>query len=345
MGRSFKTSYGADMALLQNLWVKIWLALLLLILATVPFLLTRYQLSILNEILIAVIGALGLNLLTGFTGQISLGHGAFLAIGAYTTALLTGELGVPFVVSLPLSGCMAALLGLVVGIPSLRLKGLYLALGTLAFGFIVEYILFHWDLTQGDRGLPVPPMSLGGFAADTEREVFLVLTVLAILAVLAAKNIARTKIGRSFCAIRDRDIAAEAMGIPLARYKIMAFGISAFYAGAAGCLVAHYQKWIVPGLFDLSLSLAYIAMIVLGGLGTILGSILGALLISGIPHGITYAVDAFKETHPALSGLIVDFKLGIFGLIIVLTLLFEPRGLFGIYQRAKTYWKTWPFRY
>lgn len=135
------------------------------------------------------------------------------------------------------------------------------------------------------------------------------------------------------------------MGIPLARYKIMAFGISAFYAGAAGCLVAHYQKWIVPGLFDLSLSLAYIAMIVLGGLGTILGSILGALLISGIPHGITYAVDAFKETHPALSGLIVDFKLGIFGLIIVLTLLFEPRGLFGIYQRAKMYWKTWPFRY
>ncbi len=345
MGRSFKTSYGADMALLQNLWVKTWLVLFLLALAVAPFLLNRYQMSILNEIMIAVIGAVGLNLLTGYTGQISLGHGAFLAIGAYTTALLTGELGVPFALSLPLSGCMAALLGMVVGIPSLRLKGLYLALGTLAFGFIVEYVLFHWDLTQGDRGLPVPPMSLGGVPAETEREIFYVLVILAILAVLAAKNLARTKIGRSFNAIRDRDVAAEAMGIPLARYKIMAFGISAFYAGAAGCLAAHYHKWIVPGLFDLSLSLAYIAMIVLGGLGTILGSILGALLISGVPHGITHLVDLFKETHPALSGLIVDFKLGIFGLIIVLTLLFEPRGLFGVYQRMKIYWKTWPFRY
>jgi len=345
MGRSLKTGYGADMALLQNAWVKAWLVLFLLALAVVPFWLTRYQLSILNEICIAVIGALGLNLLTGYTGQISLGHGAFLAIGAYTTALLTGELGLPFALSLPLSGCMAALLGMVVGIPSLRLKGLYLALGTLAFGFIVEYVLFHWDLTQGDRGLPVPHMSLGGFTADTEREVFFVLVVLAVVAVLAAKNIARTKIGRSFSAIRDRDVAAESMGIPLARYKIMAFGLSAFYAGVAGCLVAHYQRWIVPGLFDLSLSLAYIAMIVLGGLGTILGSILGALLISGVPHGITYMVDLFKETHPALSGLIVDFKLGIFGLIIVLTLLFEPRGLFGVYQRVKVYWKTWPFRY
>ncbi|NPU83753.1 MAG: branched-chain amino acid ABC transporter permease [Syntrophaceae bacterium] len=345
MGRSFKTSYGADMALLPNLWVKAWLVLLVLALIAVPFFLNRYQLSILSEICIAVIGALGLNLLTGYTGQISLGHGAFLAIGAYTTALLTGELGLPFALSLPLSGCMAALLGMVVGVPSLRLKGLYLALGTLAFGFIVEYVLFHWDLTQGDRGLPVPPIGLGGFTADTERQVFFVLLALSVAAVLAAKNISRTKIGRSFCAIRDRDIAAEAMGIPLARYKIMAFGISAFFAGAAGCLAAHYQKWIVPGLFDLSLSLAYIAMIVLGGLGTILGSILGALLISGIPHGITYAVDLFKESHPALSGLIVDFKLGIFGLIIVLTLLFEPRGLFGVYLRAKTYWKTWPFRY
>ena len=140
---NFKVSYQEDTALFQNLWVKSWLAIFVAAMIALPFLMSRYQLSILNEMGIAVIGALGLNLLTGYTGQISLGHGAFVAIGAYTTGLLTGALGLPFVIALPLSGLMAALLGMIVGIPSLRLKGLYLALGTLAFGFIVEYVLFH----------------------------------------------------------------------------------------------------------------------------------------------------------------------------------------------------------
>jgi branched-chain amino acid transport system permease protein len=167
----------------------------------------------------------------------------------------------------------------------------------------------------------------------------------ASIATRCAKNIARTKIGRSFIAIRDRDIAAETMGISLAKYKIMAFGISSFYGGIAGCLMAHYNKWIVPGNFDLSLSIAYIAMIIMGGLGTVLGSILGAVLITGIPHGIVYIVDMLKGSYPALSGFIVDLKLGIFGMIIVVTLLVEPQGLFGIYRRIKVYWKTWPFKY
>ncbi|HOD28924.1 MAG TPA: branched-chain amino acid ABC transporter permease [Syntrophales bacterium] len=342
---NFKVSYQADTALFQNLWVKSWLAIFVVAMIAFPFLMSRYQLSILNEMGIAVIGALGLNLLTGYTGQISLGHGAFVAIGAYTTGLLAGTLGVPFVISLPLSGLMAALLGMIVGIPSLRLKGLYLALGTLAFGFIVEYVLFHWDLTQGDMGMAVPKIGAGGVLIETERQYFFLIMSFAVLATLVAKNLVRTKIGRCFVAIRDRDIAAEAMGISLAKYKIMAFAVSAFYAGVAGCLMAHYQKWIVPGNFDISLSIAYIAMIVLGGMGTILGSILGAILITGIPHGIVFLTDTFRDTYPGLSGLIVDIKLGIFGLIIVLTLLFEPQGLFGIYRRIKVYWKTWPFKY
>jgi branched-chain amino acid transport system permease protein len=294
---------------------------------------------------IAVIGAIGLNLLTGYTGQISLGHGAFVAIGAYTTGLLTGKAGIPFCFSLPLSGLIAAGLGMIVGIPSLRLKGLYLALGTLAFGFIVEYVLFHWDLTKGDMGMPVKRISLGSYVFTTEKQYFYLIMSTAALGTLCAKNIVRTKIGRCFIAVRDRDTAAEAMGIPIAKYKVMAFAISAFYAGIAGCLMAHYQKWIVPGTFDVSLSIAYIAMIILGGLGSILGSILGAILITGIPHGIVYLTDLAKEHFPALSGLVVDFKLGIFGLIIVLTLLFEPQGLFGIYRRVKAYWKTWPYKY
>ncbi len=340
-----KTSYREDTALFQTLWVKVWLAILTILIVLAPFFLSRYELSILNEMAIAIIGALGLNLLVGYTGQISLGHGAFLAIGAYSTALMTGKLGLPFLVSLPLSGLMAAGLGMIVGIPALRLKGLYLALGTLAFGFIVEYVLFHWDLTQGDMGMAVKRISIGGLVLTTEGHYFYFFIAFAALATLCAKNIVRSKIGRSFIAIRDRDIAAEALGIPLTKYKLMAFGISSFYAGIAGCLLAHYQKWIVPGGFDISLSIAYIAMIILGGLGTILGSILGAILITGIPHGIVYLADAFKDRVPALSGLIVDFKLGIFGLIVVLALLLEPQGLAGIYRRAKVYWKTWPFKY
>lgn len=345
MGRKLKVSYQEDMALFQNLWVKAWMGILLVLLVISPFFLSRYQLSIANEMGITAIGAIGLNLLTGYTGQISLGHGAFLAIGAYTTGLLTGKAELPFLFSLPLSGLMAAGLGMIVGIPALRLKGLYLALGTLAFGFMVEYVLFHWDLTKGDMGMPVKRINLGSYVFRTERQYFYLIMLTAALATLCAKNMVRTKIGRCFIAIRDRDIAAEAMGIPLAKYKVMAFGISAFYAGIAGCLMAHYQKWIVPGSFDVSLSIAYIAMIILGGLGSILGSILGAILITGIPHGIVYLTDLLKAGYPALSGLVVDFKLGIFGLIIVLTLLFEPQGLSGIYRRAKVYWKTWPYKY
>ncbi len=345
MGSTFRTSYKEDMALLQTQWVKIWLAIFIALLLACPLFLSRYQLSILNEMAIAVIGALGLNLLVGYTGQISLGHGAFIAIGAYTTALAGQKFDLPFVVTLPLSGIMAALLGMIVGIPALRLKGLYLALGTLAFGFIIEYVLFHWDLTQGDMGMAIDRISIGGYVIRTEKDYFYFIVTFAAVAVLCAKNIVRSKVGRCFVAIRDRDIAAEAMGIPIAKYKVMAFGISSFYAGVAGALLAHYQKWIVPGSFDLSLSIAYIAMIILGGLGSVLGSVLGAILITGIPHGIVYATDMVRDSYPTLGGLIVDLKLGIFGLIVVLALLFEPQGLAGIYRRAKLYWKTWPFKY
>ena len=342
---NFKVNYREDTALFQNLWVKTWLVIFIVAMLLVPLVLGRYELSILIEMGIAVIGALGLNLLIGYTGQISLGQGAFVAIGAYTSGLLAGTLGFPFLVTLPLAGLTAALLSLIVGVPSLRLKGLYLALGTLAFGFIIEYILYHWDLTRGDLGMAVPKIGTESFSIETERQFFYLIMFFAAIATIVAKNIARTKIGRSFVAIRDRDTAAEAMGISLAKYKIMAFAVCAFYAGVAGSLMAYYQKWIVPGNFDISLSVAYIAMIVLGGVGTILGSILGAILITGIPHGIVYLTDALRGSYPQLSNLVVDLKLGIFGLIIVLTLLFEPQGLVGIYRRIKVYWKTWPFKY
>jgi len=345
MSRNFKVSYKEDMALLQNGWQKGWLVILVLTLIFVPLFLGRYQLSILNEISIVLIGALGLNLIIGYTGQLSLAHGAFVAIGAYSSGLITGKLALPFLLSLPLSGLIAAILGLVIGIPSLRLKGLYLALGTLAFGFIIEYILQHWDLTQGDLGMGVKRITIGDWTIKTQLEYFYFLGTFAFLSVLVTSNIVRSKIGRSFIAIRDRDIAAEAMGINIIKYKIIAFALSAFYAGMAGCLTAHFNRWLVPSSFDISLTISAIAVIIVGGLGTVLGTVLGAILITGIPHAIVYIVDIFQDSYPALSGIVVEIKLGIFGLVIIATLLIEPRGLVGIYQRIKVYWKTWPFKY
>jgi len=345
MSRNFKVSYSEDMALLQNGWQKTWLAILVLGLVFAPLFLSRYQLSILNEISIALIGALGLNLLIGYTGQLSLAHAAFVAIGAYSSALITGNLGLPFLVSLPISGLIATALGLIIGIPSLRLKGLYLALGTLAFAFVIEYILQHWDLTQGDMGMGVKKISIGSWTIKSQLQYFYFFTGIAFVAVLFTNNLVRSKIGRSFIAIRDRDTAAEAMGIPIVKYKITAFALSAFYAGIAGCLYAHLNRWIVPASFGISLTISAIAIIIVGGLGTVLGTVLGAILITSIPHIIVNVVDIFKDSYPALGRFAVEFKLGIFGLVIIGTLLFEPRGLYGIYQRIKVYWKTWPFKY
>jgi len=345
MVRNFKVSYREDMALLQNRWQKGWLGILILALIFVPLFLNRYHLSILNEISIVLIGALGLNLIIGFTGQLSLAHGAFVAIGAYSSGLLTGNLAIPFLISLPLSGLIAAGLGLIIGIPALRLKGLYLALGTMAFGFVIEYILQHWDLTQGDLGMGVKQISIGAWTIKTQLQYYYFFAVLACLFVLITSNLVRSKIGRSFIAIRDRDTAAEAMGIPIAKYKIIAFSLSAFYAGCSGCLLAHYNRWLVPSSFGISLTITVIAVIIVGGLGTVLGTVLGAILITSIPHIIVYFVDIVQNSYPALSGVVVEIKLGIFGLVIIGTLLFEPAGLVGIYQRLKVYWKTWPFKY
>jgi len=345
MNRNFKVSYREDIALLQTKWHSLWLTILVLCLLMIPPFLSRYQLSILNEISIALIGALGLNLIIGFTGQLSLAHAAFVSIGAYSSALITGNLGLPFLVSLPISGLVAAALGLIVGIPSLRLKHLYLALGTMAFAMIVEYVLQHWDLTHGDLGMAAKPIIIGGWTTNSQLEYFYFLGGLAFIAVLVTKNIVRSKIGRSFIAIRDRDTAAEAMGIPTARYKLLAFTLSAFYAGMSGCLYAHFNRWIVPSSFDIGLTISGFAIIIVGGLGTVLGTVLGAVLITGIPHLIVYLVDVIKDVYPALSGLVIQIKLGIFGLVIIATLLFEPMGLVGIYQRMKVYWKTWPFKY
>jgi len=250
-------------------------------------------------------------------------------------------------VIIPLSGIIATLIGVLVGLPCLRLKGLYLAMATMSFGIIVQYVLFQWEgLTHGALGMAAPAITFLGFNVDSDRKFYFLITVIVFLLGFAAKNMMRMKIGRAFVAIRDRDIAADVIGVDLTRYKVMAFGISSFYAGVAGSLFAYYTTHVNPEYFTIFLSVEYLAMIIVGGLGSILGSILGALFIGVVPEWLRLFFGFLNNTFH-LSGLVFTQQLKVitYGVLIILFLIFESGGLFAIWQRMKTSFKSWPFTY
>jgi branched-chain amino acid transport system permease protein len=339
----FKASYKEDIAILQTRFVKTCVALFLIALIGLVLIADNYLIYIINLCAIATIGAIGLNLLTGFTGQISVGHAGFLAIGAYSSAKLVGA-GVPFLLALPAAGMISTLCGLMVGIPSLKLKGLYLAITTFAFGFIVEHVANSWvSLTNGTNGMSVLPATLFGFDFDSDRRFFFLIFPLTVLAVLYARNLARSKPGRAWIAIRDRDIAAETIGIDLCWYKLSAFAVSSFYGGVTGALYAHYMLFIGPNHFELYLSVQYLAMIIIGGLGSILGSIFGAVFMTILPEILKYLPDLLRESYPLVVERFADINLMLYGLIIMLFVIIEPKGLNGIWKNTKTYWQMWPY--
>jgi len=262
----FKESYMKDEEIFQSFFVKFWLALFLVFLLVLPIVADAYILYMANLIGFAIIAAVGLNLLTGFTGQISLGHAAFVGVGGYTAAILMTRLNFSFWLALPCAGGVAALAGLIIGIPSLRVKGLYLCVTTLAAQFIFEFIFIHWEfMTHGIRGINVPAPTLGSFALDTEKRFYFLTVVVVILSVGYARNLVRSRVGRAFVAIRDRDLAAEIMGISLFRYKLTAFAISSFYAGVAGALWVSFMRIVTPDHFPFHLSIQYLAMVIVGG--------------------------------------------------------------------------------
>ena len=342
----YKTTYKEDMVLFQTKFSRFWLAVFILALYAVPPLLGNYTLYVANMICIAVIGALGINILTGFTGQISLGHGAFIGIGAYASGYLTMKLGVPFIIALPCAGLITALFGMVFGIPSLRLKGLYLAIATLAAQFIIEYLMVHLEsITNGVLGLLVDSPSIFGFSFDTDLKYFYLTVTIAILATMYAKNIVRTRPGRAFIAIRDRYISAEVMGVNLFKYKLMAFAISSFLAGIAGSLWAHYVTIITPEHFTIGVSIQYLAMIIIGGLGHIIGSIYGAIFMVLLPEVLRLISESLSSHFPVIVNLFAAIKEGVFGAIIIGFLIYEPDGLAHRWQMIKAYWKLWPFSY
>jgi branched-chain amino acid transport system permease protein len=339
-------TYRQDSRVFPSTAARISLVLLALLLLGLPFFSGRYIVFLACLCGVSVIGALGLNILTGYTGLISLGHAAFMGIGAYTAAVLSTRAELPFIVTIPLAGVMAAAIGLVVAVPTLRLRGLYLVVTTLAFQFIVEHVIYHWEsLTMSDKGIKLPTPTLLGYDLGRYESFYYVILVLAMMAAVFTKNLAMSRTGRAFVAIRDRDIAAEIIGIHLAKYKIISFIIASFLAGIAGALYAYLLGLISPDYFVFSQSILYVAMIIVGGLGTVLGSILGAVFMVLLPEVINTISSPLASAYPALATRIGGISVTVYGLIIILFLVFEPNGLVGIWIRIKRYWKTWPYTY
>jgi branched-chain amino acid transport system permease protein len=330
----FKTSYASDLSIVETRGRWTALILLLLALAVFPFLASPFLLDLANQVFIALIGAVALMILTGFAGQISLGHAGLIAAGAFTTAILFKELHAPVWVTLPASGLMGGVLGIVFGLPSLRLKGLYLALSTLALHFIVTYVGSEYETKRGfATGIVLDPPRVGSFVLEDASAWYFVLLVLSVWVVIFSMNLVRSRTGRAWMAIRDRDVAAAAFGIKVSAYKLYAFMVCSVLTSIAGCLFAYYRGFVSVEAFSLLMTMQYIAMVIIGGLGSILGAVLGSIFVDrlAVPSRLTTYMFAIKHSC--------------FGLIMILFLVLEPTGLVGIWIRIRDYFVLWPFRY
>jgi len=346
-----KRDYYEDVQLFTSGVVVFWFSLLIIFLAVFPFFAKNYYVYVANYMAINVIVVVGLNLLVGYTGQISLGHAGFFAIGAYGTIVLMTKAHFPFLLALPAAGLIAAFFGFLLGLPALRLEGPYLAIATLGFGVTATQIIGKIKILGERQGLHTPDLTIGPWLINTDKAFYFVLIPIAVLLVVFARNIVKTKVGRAFIAIRDADIAAETMGVNLTLYKTLAFALSAFYAGIGGGLYAFVLRFIEPELFGLFMSVMFLTMTVVGGLGSIMGPIAGACLLGwldlqlrnilSIPY-IGAWLESLSKSYFSITG-VSNIQLIVFGSILILIMIFEPLGIFGIWIRTKKYWRTWPF--
>lgn len=343
---TYKTRYNKDMAFFSNKRARIQMLILVGLAFLFPIFTSDYLIGLATLCAIASVGAIGLNILTGFTGQISIGVGAFLGVGGYTSAILTSTLGLSFWISIPIAGVVTASVGAMFGIPSLRLKGLYLAIATLAAQFIILFVITRWtSLTGGTSGMVLQRPSVGSFSFMSASSYYYICLVVLILTIIYTLNLFRSRIGRAFLAVRDRDVAAQIMGINLFTYKVLSFAISSFFVGVAGALLAHYTMIVSPELYSITVSIQYLAMILVGGLGSILGSILGAIFIVLLPVGLGFFIEYVSIFLPNLQATLAAFQELAFGAIIIFFLIFEPGGLAHIWSNIKNYFKLWPFSY
>ncbi|MBW2030316.1 MAG: branched-chain amino acid ABC transporter permease [Deltaproteobacteria bacterium] len=341
----FKTSYSADISLIETKGQWVCLVILMLFLIFFPFLASAFLLDIAHQILLALIGSVALMLLTGYAGQISLGHAGLIAAGAFTTAILFKEVNAPIYVTLPASGLMGAFLGFVFGLPSLRLKGLYLALSTLALHFIVIYLGAEYESSRGfATGIIVDSPSIGPLLVEDPRIWYFLFLAADIIVILFAKNLVRSRTGRSWMAIRDRDVAAEALGIKVASSKLSAFMVYSVMSSISGCLFAYFRGFVSVEAFSLLMTIEYIAMIIIGGLGTILGAVFGTVFVVVLPYLIDTLVDIL-QVPTRFTTYMFAIKYASFGLIMIVFLVLEPTGLVGIWRKIRDYFVLWPFRY
>ena len=335
----FKTSYEQDIRLAKHGGHLFWYGLLLAGLMAAPWLLPEYWLAQLTFVLIYGIAGLGLMLLAGFTGQFSLGHAAFLGVGAYAQAVLTNA-GLPFPLAMVVAALLAAIVGVVVGLPALRVKGIYLGIATLAFGFIVEEGFARWEsVTGGNAGMSVKAPEILGWSIESNEGFYAICLVTAVLATLGIVNLLRAPTGRAFVAIRDSEISAQSMGIHLARYKTLSFALSAALAGIAGALYAHKLQFLSPDQFNIVQSIDLLLLVVIGGLGSVHGAFLGAIFLIAMPQVIAIAKDYLPEVIGQAPGL----QAVVYGAVLIAFVLFEPLGLYGRWLKMRTWLQMFPF--
>lgn len=346
-GTNLRTSYLESNEVLCRPYQKLLIALILAAALMLPFGSSDYFMHLINLCFLACIGALGLMILTGFCGQISLGHAAFLAIGAFTTVILTVHVKMPFLVVVPAAAVSGAIVGFLVGLPSLRFRGVYLAISTLAMHYAIVFLCTTYQANFGasaSAGITIADPVIGSLRLRGEHAWYYFLLALVTLFTVGCVNLVRTRPGRAWMAIRDRDIAAEALGINLTRYKLAAFMLSAMLASVSGSLAAYYSNVVTVEGYTLDLAVIYVAMIIVGGMGSVLGGLLGAIFITLLP----YAIDSLFEFLPRawrFGSTVFGMQVGAVGVCIILFLLFEPKGLAEIWRRTETYFDRWPFRY
>ena len=333
-----KTSYTQDLRLARRPGDFAWYGLLLAVLLVLPQVAGEFYVGEIAFVFIYSIAGVGLMLLTGYTGLVSLGHAAFLGIGAYANAILLAK-GVPFLVSLPLAGLISAFAGVVIGIPTLRMSGLYLAIATLAFGSIVILVGEKWhSLTGGFDGFPVPSPRVFGMLIEGPTAVYYLALAVLVLVLLVAMNILRAPLGRAMVAIRDSEISAQSMGINLAFYKTVAFALSAGITGLAGALFGHYVRHLAPDSFGVLLSIQLVTIVFIGGLGSLHGAVFGAAFVVMLPQAIALV----RDDLPFGIGRMPGLEPSLFGLILVLVIMFEPHGIYGRWLKFKRWFIAFP---
>lgn len=335
----FKTDYNQDIKFAKHSGHIFWYGLLLAAVFTAPAVLDTYWINELTRVLVYALAGLGLMVVTGFTGQVSLGHAAFMAIGAYTQAFLLTQ-GVPFLLALPIAALTSGVVGLMIAVPASRMTGLYLTIASLAFAIVVEDVIIHAEgITGGNRGMIVDAPNLFGYEIFEAWEYYYVVLMLLIMSIVLVLNVLRSPFGRAMLAVRDSEISAESLGIRVARTKVLAFFLSAALTGLAGGLFAHFIQFLSPETFGIILSIQLLLMIVVGGLGTVHGAMYGAILIGFLEASISI----LKDWLPPAIGSQPGLEPGLFGLILVLFIIFEPEGVYGRWVKLRTFLESFPF--